>query len=837
MFYKFYRLKQKKGAVLMLVVVVMSLLVIVASTAYYTARSAYKTVVSNYDFSQLYLSATSVSDMMLDAVANDTSESSVNNFDGLKSAVLALSELGSYIDLSDKATSSVKDGVLDGVSVRITLSGIEDVLDSKGKDTNLDRYIYTFETTAEYRANTVKVQDIIYNERGIKNNPPQFDTFFTATGQELTVDGDGNSSIKDSIARKVLINTKEITDDAFFENEVTIFPSGSCGNEFKGGLTSSGSVYIHTFNSGNVAAPTYDLDDFAAGETTKTGTRNDWFIAKDLVFINENANNFDINGNNLYVGGNLIIFNAKTYSAGNIYVMGDVYLFNQSTIDANLYVNGQVKTIDDAGIINKVVAECGSETGFGGYNAQNFYNNASTASYDGTGNIMYQTNPATELGKVYGGNRYVFGGNTGNATEIAAYKYGDVQVKQWLDPLKTPVVEASLIETDDKSAYDYEIKLTTLGEALSGKTEKSDYGSYTSDAEKVLKNELVIDVSVYDKNWNFNPFPGHTTFTDAGDGKNYYATFTSTKGDVANVHVLREGNGSVTIDLPYSAVGGYALTLIGVESYSNAITYNVESGAKSMTIVLKANFADNSAITDEDVANDSTLKKNVDINGYNAFSWKGGSNGWGGFAYDNGNGPCKVQVIPNKTTSFLGNVVFELGNYTPATGLYCAYDATKSSAIDTVVYYMAQKETVGTVDQVAKIGENWQSPDILKTMVDANGKPIVKDGVDYNNRIVFISNKNDGVAINGERQNNTFCGYFYAPNGVYANNAASNSTAQIFGGMIVSTYKLGMGTYIYAEPIPSMIEEAFSSLVSSNVGNNLKLDSGIWYNSGSNYLG
>ena len=59
----FYRLKRKHGAVLFFVVAVMSLLIAMATTAYYTARSSYRTVVSNYDYSQLYLSAISVSDI------------------------------------------------------------------------------------------------------------------------------------------------------------------------------------------------------------------------------------------------------------------------------------------------------------------------------------------------------------------------------------------------------------------------------------------------------------------------------------------------------------------------------------------------------------------------------------------------------------------------------------------------------------------------------------------------------------------------------------------------------------------------------------------------------
>ena len=54
------KLKQKKGAVLFVVIAIMTLLIAMASTAYYTARGAHNTVVSNYNYSQLYMSAISV---------------------------------------------------------------------------------------------------------------------------------------------------------------------------------------------------------------------------------------------------------------------------------------------------------------------------------------------------------------------------------------------------------------------------------------------------------------------------------------------------------------------------------------------------------------------------------------------------------------------------------------------------------------------------------------------------------------------------------------------------------------------------------------------------------
>lgn len=811
MFYKFYRLKQKKGAVLMLVVVVMSLLVIVASTAYYTARSAYKTVVSNYDFSQLYLSATSVSDMMLDAVANDTSVSSVNNFAGLKSAVLALTDKDSYIDLSDKATDSVQSGVLDNVNVRITLTGIEDVTDKlTGKDTGLDRYIYTFETFAEYRSNSIRVQDVIYNERGIKSDPPEFDTFFTATGQELTVDGEGNSNSAKTASRKVVINTKEISDDAYFENEVTVLYSGSSGNKLKGGLSTAGSLYVHTLNC-DIAAPTIDIDDFGDGVTELEGERNDWVIGKDLVFYHSNGS-LNLNGNNLFVGGDLIILNDQNYYADNIYVLGDVYLFGQAKINANLFVNGEIKRTDD-GVLAAVEANCSS---YGYY----FSSNSNPRSYTPTdkvnGNsVVYMTDASKGLPTIYdGSDKFIFDGNTKNTT---TGQYGNVYVQPWLNYGDTPVAIFNNEANEDNSAYIPTVTKTTLSTAFASKTQTSSYGNYTIGNDNVIKNELVIDFGSYDSNWQLN-FTGATSVTSVGNV--HTVTFESSKGDAATLIRDTTGNGTATIQLPYSATGGYALKLLNANSVQTH-DYQFMTGASPMTVILLGNYKT------ED--NDT-----VDANGYNAFSWKG--NPYSNSSYTH------VELMPYDTQAngvgTFGSVVFELGNYEKATGTYCAYDASKSALYDSVVYYMDEMSVVGTRDQILQINNQVQSPDIFKTMLNG-AKPLV-DTVnkrDYNDKIILVSNKNNGIAIDATRQNAGFCGYIYAPNGVYRNTAATNDSVQIFGGMIVSTYELGMANYVYAEPIPSVIEDAFSALKESSVGNNLKLSSGVWYQSGSNYLG
>ena len=178
----FYRLKRRGGAVLFAVIAIMSLLIAMAITAYFTARSSYQTVVSNYDFSQMYLSAISVSDMMIEAITQDTyvaksGLTDVNKFDDLKKEVQKLKKTkgasltgtssniygksGNAI-LAAAAEDPVEPGVLDAVEVEITHQ------DSKpdATDPGITIYIFEIKTTAYYRDNTITVTDMVLNKAG-----------------------------------------------------------------------------------------------------------------------------------------------------------------------------------------------------------------------------------------------------------------------------------------------------------------------------------------------------------------------------------------------------------------------------------------------------------------------------------------------------------------------------------------------------------------------------------------------------------------------------------------------------------------------------------------------
>ena len=193
------RVRRKKGAVLFAVISIMALLIAMASTAYYTARSAYNSVVSNYDYSQLYLSAISVSDMVIDAIANDStaastsadgSDATKNYYKSLRDAIInnlvnAGDSIYAYspnitLDPStateDQIINQLREakpaveGALDGIVVEIKLDSVGAGKLSPTADpadtTKLYAYehIYTLTTAAYYRGNSITVEDKIRTE-------------------------------------------------------------------------------------------------------------------------------------------------------------------------------------------------------------------------------------------------------------------------------------------------------------------------------------------------------------------------------------------------------------------------------------------------------------------------------------------------------------------------------------------------------------------------------------------------------------------------------------------------------------------------------------------------
>lgn len=816
------KLKQKKGAVLFVVIAIMTLLIAMASTAYYTARGAHNTVVSNYNYSQLYMSAISVADMVSEAVINDAAKNaeSTNNYAPLKEAVINLEKVGDCVyayssninDASDTKESiisqlasdgtSVINGVIDGIVVKIEIPtggkvylGYDTVVDESGVKANIHqyRYTYVFTTTAFYNGNSITVEDYLTTLRykkstgsaGTAGAPPidgtpgtpgntnvNFSTFFTATGQDIGSEGYKPTS------RVVKINADEITDDAFFENDYTFFNDGR-PNRFKGGITASGSVFLNKFECSGIA----NSDD------------NDWYIGKDLVIGGSNANNLDLGSqNNLYVGRDLVLSSSgMNITAGDIYVEGDLYLLvdGSMTINANIHVSGNIYYELPASEDPLDIISCAEQNNNQTIERRrNSTTVVSASSIDVNGNIVLPDGIASA--RINGIDLTGGKASTGESG-IGTY-----------NPANTNVTVTNRVANDASDTFETTSSTMSVTDAIATKTgTKTDYASYTG-TQAAYDNKVKIDFSeLQELKDNDGKITGYETTVEVTDSSGNTYTVTISKGP---------GQGDdVTVSIPYISEGVFididAAGMFGngspVDSNAN-IRYEVEggpsTGSDAMTVVLAPN--------------------NTSDDGKPSFSWRGDN-------YNSGSGWTDVAVTGD------GNVVFEMANYrTDDKGnpvdengnaispdefsdyQYTPYNPNNYDTIGTTRYVAAQKEVVGTEEQVDYIG-NRETNNLSGMMQD--GTSIPKD--EYQNRIMLVSNSRVDRAIDANRQNNTFCGYIYAPNGEYYISEGTNSNmSPVFGGMIVSTYNASKATMTYAEPKPSSIKNMLGSLVGYNTG-------------------
>ncbi len=852
---KLYRLQKKKGAVLFVVIAMMTLLVIMATTAYMTARSSYKTVINNYDFSQLYLSAVSISDMMVGAVTNDTVDvgtGAKNNFSELKEAVLDLSlgetlkakssNITSDMDsvekiLSGTANNPVESGVLDAVEVSIQKesSKSKDKITGDPDDKGITYDYYLFTTTAYYRSNTVSIQDRIIRESGEKSNT-LFDTFFTATGKKLNGD-----QAEDDASRCAVIDTHDISDDSFFENEYTVFKDATTMNTFHGGITSAGSVWLEQFQC-DISDPTGTVppesewgteDENGKKKHTKVpGTRNDWFIGGSLVF-GGNAQSWDIGNNNLYVDGDLILTkNMNTFKAKNIYVTGNVIDLSgsaSSSANANFYVGGTVLTnlnletlsareLADEGTLSPPLsaAEKAEKERKLRHNAmkQNALdtmsniNNAckstlTAAGSSSVGNLSgYGSTGGATSGLNISGNLYV-----NNTTDLAPQFLAQVDGSWDANGIIVPVG----YQEPDSSQYNKYVNYSkNVEQAVSGETDRNDYLSYSASSD-TMANTLTIDFSqttlqaVKDKN-------GNPTGEYTGD---FYING-NTSQPKATVYINSSGNGSAKVTLPY-VEKGYVLDLRFDNSPNHkAIEYTIDSGISNETvlpIVLKANF-------------DDGLGQAGDSDGDNSFAWN--VDGSGNRIDGDSSSFAKVQI------SGAGDVFFELGNYN-SSGDYKSFKA--GTGLNTATYYTTEFSQIGTVNQLGTVSAANKDKAALENLLQSGTS---NPQTNYDNQVMIISNKSGGVAYNNNRMNATCFGYLYAPFSDYSNWNTSKS-APFFGGMIVSNYSIQQSEYVYAEPDPQLIKNLETALPEKDDLSDEEEDK--WYTNdsalgaGSNFLG
>ncbi len=813
------KMKQKKGAVLFAVIAVMALLIAMSTTAYYTARSAYNSVVSNYDYSQLYLSAISVSDMISEAITNHSVISATgetpegvhrNDYESLRDLIFnnmetpqvtagdGASKIVVYSNgisetqamdlkanqeailesLADK--DSLIAGIVDGVVVEITLidntnSWVVPEKTNSTTTTKRHEYKYSFKTTAFYRDNFVTVEDIITTQKEstetIPGGGPSFNTFFTATGQELGIDAfSGSTGIKRA-SRIVTISSHEISDDAFYQNDHTFFTNGN-DNKFLGSITTTGSIYLDKF--------TADIK----------GSDNDWYIGEDLVILGANANNLNLRGNdgtldnNLYVGRDLVLSGQNpSITAKDIYVEGDLYLIgNQATINGNLHVNGNIYYQMEDGVYdekgNKVRDSATTVAKNNGYPASATEYNTPANPWTVTGSL--DVNGSVNLKKGDEGNlKFNVGGTsveipTGkdasdNSDLIGEFNSDDI------------IVEVTTNQEDkDSDTFVETTEKYTVKDAIANQTGTiKEYDNYTSKSS-AYDTTIKVDFSKLEPEYNEAGQVIKYSYTDESTG----LTIETASGD---------SNSEVTVKLPYKA-DGYILDIADIKSLGSGgslggnanIKYEIETGDETCQIVLKGNI---------DIKDDSG---NVTGKG---FSWKGDK-------YDSNDSGVKVIAKGD------GNVVFEMANTEKGdtTGKPVQYNYNNYKNYDVVQYVAARKEVVGNEKQVDKIGwEGKLDEGIVNGMLQpGTSKPLSE----YDNQIILVSNANGTIAVDAARQGNAFCGYVYAPNGIY-NNKSGDGAAPVFGGMIVSTYTTNLAKLFYAEPRPSKINEMLGSMLSS----------------------
>ena len=147
-----------------------------------------------------------------------------------------------------------------------------------------------------------------------------------------------------------------------------------------------------------------------------------------------------------------------------------------------------------------------------------------------------------------------------------------------------------------------------------------------------------------------------------------------------------------------------------------------------------------------------------------------------------------------------------------------------------------------TADQLTALGGNYQGFN-PSTILGSDSKP--KSG--YENKVMLISNKNGGTAVDGSRIDNTFFGIIYAPNGDYTNKAPNGGNTPIVGGLVAARYDAELAKFIYSEPDPDDLRLIFGSLGGDGTTpppsgptpppSIEDITEGPWASEGSNYIG
>ena len=746
------------------------------------------------------------------------------------------------------ANDPVASGILDALKISLALDKMQiEYGATDGLPTGRAYYYITLTTTGYYRKNIVAVQDSLYNISGsVTNNVhPEFDSFWKSTGG-ANADPKGD--------RAVVIASVEISDNAYFENTYTIFGKISGGsNKFQGGVTSTGSIFFIEDFQAHIPKPGYVWDK-SGNQVAMANARHDWVVNGDLGIMANNSGTLDLNGNNLYVNGNLIIGNQdKGVKAHNVYVNGNIYFTNGSGKITLTDTSGNYVAPGSAGAGALYCAGniyCEDMNAMSLKNADGSYNSSWAAKYGTSWNTVQDEYDAI-IDKANKATKEITGGNIGNAgvssgdydgikgrvnngnttlycSGTISSRFGTQLTSQGTyDPSSESVTTSTVVRTSDNQSYMFQDATMTVDKMFSssGLTAPGDWPQYEADSD-CTSNVLTIDFAGIESYLSNPEGPGLPPPAEK--------TFTSTKGDV--VASVSKSSGHYVVDIPATA-NGYALQLLNAQEFSyagwnDAIYYNIHTVAgASMPIVLKGNYNDG-----------SPTASNAD--GFNAFSWTGGAAAWDGTVKSVGhNGPVVIQLVDDTGSSTDGNVVFVM---------------EETGSDDAVTYHSGEWQIMGTKSQIDQIDpfsnkENIGAPTAIESMFGSN-----PNGSDpqpaFDNRIMIMSSKNtSAMNFTGDTKNtkaafvsdddnghDLICGYLYCPNGMYGNKNG-NSRIPVFGGLIVSEYVAGMADYRYAEPNPSIVDSMFDKVKPKGTSGSSEVEGGAWFfdgaNIGRNFLG
>ncbi len=300
------------GSALFMVVSTMAALIVLVTAMYMSVLSSRQVQYATFDQEQAYVTSTSIGDMVYSTIPKNAA---------LQSAISGLKNKGDSISTNGNGFSA--------------FGGTQDDDQRLGAFDATITYVYDLESQKIYDLAVTVENNGVYetSHTFIKVSPGKtpdmrrISNFFTSTGYLPT----------DIWIKKVVTDS-----EVYFDNEyvkMTYHDLGSAADDmiYNYSLTALGTVDID-LNGSNKAIK---------GTLEKPLT---WTIGVDLNYTPQN-NNIDMGGNSSKDTGKMYIGRDFTYGGSNtktiaqytdVYVMRDCYLNSRTTLNGNLYIDGNL---------------------------------------------------------------------------------------------------------------------------------------------------------------------------------------------------------------------------------------------------------------------------------------------------------------------------------------------------------------------------------------------------------------------------------------------------------------------------------------------------------------